>query len=106
MKTQTRQLKLFFNRAARTSAAQQLIRASWLTPGFATWLGLTKQSCWAFILMMIGWLVLQVSAHVIKSIEEVDPVKPDAAKRKTASLPSEVEKRRLEREIHITRDPL
>jgi hypothetical protein len=102
MKTKTRHFRLFFNRAARTSAARQLIRASWLTPGFATWLGLTKQSVWAFIIMMIGWLVLQVSSHVILSIEEVDPIKPDATKRKSASLASDVEKRRLEGEMHVT----
>jgi hypothetical protein len=103
MKPKSRKLKLFFNRGARQSATRQLIRASWLMPGFATWLGLTKESLIAFIVMMIGWVLLQVGAHFVLSIEE-DPAKASTPQRKGAKFNSQEAKDAAEREMHLTFD--
>jgi hypothetical protein len=68
--TTKRRLKLFFNREARSSAAKQLIRATWLTPGLGAYFAHGRDSLHALFAIVVSWFVLQVCAHVILSLEE------------------------------------
>lgn len=85
-----KKLSFQFNAAARKSAASQLIRLAWLSPGMSLALGVVRPII-AFALMVGAWLVVQIGAHVILSLEESKtdaPEKPDrkSVEPKPASL--------------------
>jgi hypothetical protein len=75
--TRSKKLTLWFNRKARESAARQLIRATWLTPGLAAYFAQGKNSLLALAAIVVSWFVLQIGAHVILSLEERKTEAPD-----------------------------
>jgi hypothetical protein len=75
-----KKLTLWFNRDARQSAARQLIRATWLTPGLAAYFDNGKHALLALLAIVMSWFVLQVGAHLVLSLEDSatgTPKKPD-----------------------------
>jgi hypothetical protein len=75
-----KKLSLWFNRDARQSAAKQLIRATWVTPGLAAYFANGKHALLALLAIVISWFVLQVCAHLVLSLEDSPtdtPKKPD-----------------------------
>ncbi|RTL38205.1 MAG: hypothetical protein EKK53_19830 [Burkholderiales bacterium] len=67
---QRRRLTLFFNKEARTSAADALKKASWALAAANATLGLAKGSLAYMAIVMVGWLVAQTLAVILLSIEE------------------------------------
>jgi hypothetical protein len=78
-----KKLKLWFNRKARESAARQLIRATWLTPGLAAYFAQGKNSLLTLAAIVVSWFVLQIGAHVILSLEDRRTDAPDKPDRKS-----------------------
>jgi hypothetical protein len=76
-------LTLWFNREARLSAAKQLIRATWITPGLAAYFAQGRNSLMALAAIVLSWFVLQVCAHVILSLEDKATDAPDKPDRKS-----------------------
>ena len=69
-KTRRRKLTVYFNQEARKSAADQLKKASWLLAAGTGALGFAKGSAAYVAVVVIGWIVCQVLATIILSIEE------------------------------------
>jgi hypothetical protein len=65
-----RHLRLFFNELARKSAAESLKKASWMSTAAAAYVGWTYQSVWYLVAIAVAWLILQIGAHLILSLEE------------------------------------
>ncbi len=76
----SKKLTFWFNHSARQSAAKQLIRATWITPGLAAYFAQGRNSLMTLCAIVISWFVLQVCAHVVLSLEDGTtdaPAKPD-----------------------------
>lgn len=67
---QRRRLTIFFNKEARTSAADALKKASWMLAAANAYLGFAKGSPAYMVIVVIGWLVAQTLAVILLSIEE------------------------------------
>lgn len=67
---QRRRLTIFFNKEARTSAADAPKKASWTLAAANAYLGFTKGSPAYMVIVVVGWLVAQTLAVVLLSIEE------------------------------------